>query len=91
MTRVIYKYPIQPADVLLLDMPQGATLLTVQIQDHQPFLWASVIPGAPVETRRFRLIPTGRDYDDAKLVYLGTFVIAKEGPALVFHLFEETR
>lgn len=90
MKRVILKYSVQPADWLHLDLPQGAQVLTVQVQDGQPYLWASVIPSAPVEPRRFRLLPTGLEYEADRLTYVVTFQIVTEGRPLIFHLLEET-
>jgi hypothetical protein len=84
---VIYKYGILAADSFQLDLPQGATILTVEVQHDEPKIWAIVDPRAPKEVRRFRLIPTGVPFDSAStLVYVGTFQL--QAGALVFHLFE---
>lgn len=85
-SRTVYKYPVTLDDAFALQLPRGAQLLTVQVQRGEPVLWALVDPGAPDETRTFRLAGTGHRIDDADLLtYVGTFQL--HGGALVFHLF----
>ena len=47
----IFKYPVPTTDGCLIEMPEGAKALTVQVQNHVPMLWASVDPGADLEMR----------------------------------------
>jgi hypothetical protein len=73
-----------------IEMPRGAKVLTVQVQDGQPFIWAMVDPDNTFELtehRSFCVIGTGFDFELERLAYIGTFqhVVAKE----VWHLFEE--
>lgn len=85
MTRTVYKYPLPTADVLTLDMPQAARLLSVQVQRGVPHLWALVDPEMPIEQRQFRLAGTG-DGIDGGVEFVGTVQLL--GDALVLHLFE---
>ena len=81
---VIYKYPVDLTDDQQISMPVGAQVLTLQMQDRKPTIWALVNPDAPKEIRRFALFGTGHPFDPSGLTYVGTF----QTRGLVFHLFE---
>jgi hypothetical protein len=84
----IYKYKLEP-NFGALQMPQGAQVLTVQMQDGTPCLWAKVDPTRPTERRTFNVYGTGHEMpDDPCLVYVATFQMG--GGALVWHVFEST-
>jgi hypothetical protein len=84
----VWKYPIMAADHFSLPLPEGAQVLTVQTQGHDPMLWALVDPSAKLVERHFRLAGTGHEIIEApeSLKYVGTFQLPTLG--LVFHLFE---
>lgn len=48
---VIWKFPVRPDSAI--ELPKGATILSVHVQHGQPCLWALVDPSAPKEWRRF--------------------------------------
>lgn len=77
----IFKYEVS----VEIEMPVGATILSVQMQGGTAQLWALVDPYAGTERRRFAVIGTGWDIPDHH-VYLGTW---QDGP-FVWHLFEAT-
>lgn len=84
----IWKFPLQlNADVQVLGIPQPAILLTCQLLDGGPCLWALVDPEARTETVTIHIIKTGRSVPDG-LTYLATLQLA--GGALVYHVFVET-
>jgi len=84
----IYKYKLQP-NFGRLEMPQGAQVLTVQMQDGTPCLWARVDTDRALEWRSFDVYGTGHEMpDDPRLVYVATFQM--DGGALVWHVFEST-
>jgi hypothetical protein len=83
----IWKYTIQGPRVTL-EMPQGAKIVSLQVQDNQPQIWALVDPSEWKISRTFRALPTGVEFNAAGLTYVGTFQI-NDG-TLVFHIFEET-
>jgi len=90
MNYAVYKYEILPGEHIDIDLPQGAEILTVQIQGDQPCIWAMIDTRAPIQRRRFRLAGTGHPISDPDaLTYIGTFQLY-EG-ALVYHLFEYAR
>ena len=71
-----------------LEMPLGAKVLTVAVQNGLPTLWARVPDAdAPRELRRFVFVGTGNEGElRASDEYLGTVQLA-EG-RLVLHIFE---
>lgn len=81
--RVVWKYPLA-ADRTNLDMPLGADILTVQVQNQTPTLWALVEPDNVRETRAFQIVPTGGFVPLTMKRYVGTW---QSGP-FVWHLFE---
>lgn len=85
----IYKYPFEVRDDFYIEMPKGASVLTVQVQYGAPCIWAMVDDGQPVlESHRFRIFGTGHpvDIDPTLNRYVGTFQLL-EGQ-FVGHLFE---
>jgi hypothetical protein len=85
----IYKYDVEVNDTFEVEMPDGAEILTVQVQHQQPVIWALVETNNKTVKRFFRLIGTGNPIEmdeQESLNHIGTFQIT--GGALVFHLFE---
>jgi len=82
--RTVYKYPIYGAGADI-QMPRGARVLCVQIQDDVPTIWALVDPNAELEGRHFRLMVTGGAFDADGLTYVGTY---QQG-WFVGHVFEK--
>jgi len=92
MSSAIWKFRVDPADRIAVEMPKDARILSVQVlSDGQPYVWALVNPDAEKELRTFRLLPTGVPFldDPMHLLYVGSFQINSETPrSLVFHVFE---
>lgn len=91
----IYKYPIEVTDVQYIEMPEGAKILTVQVQpDVGPCLWAEVESTNKLAKRRIIVYGTGNpflpDRDGTAVVrhYIGTFMM-RQG-RLVWHVYEES-
>lgn len=84
--KTIWKY-VTCWDAFALMMPRGAKVLSVQVQNGVPCIWALVDPVEPVEMRRFLLVGTGHEIECTDgLSFIGTFQM-RDGE-LVFHLFE---
>ncbi len=82
----VFKYPVNIAPIVSVDMPKGATLLSFQLQGAQPCLWALVDPFEEKETREFRVVGTGHDIEDSdSLRFVGT--IQMMDGILIWHLF----
>jgi len=89
----IFKYPIKVIGYQNIEMPLGASILTVDVQTMPPLdistpcLWANVEPGNNLESREIFIYGTGHDIsDNKKLSYIGTFQL--NGGQFVGHVFE---
>lgn len=86
--KIIYKYPIEITDKQTLPMPVGANILTVQVQNGNPFIWAMVDTEVPTEEVAIRVHGTGHPINESlNLEYIGTF--QSNGKCFVFHVFKE--
>lgn len=86
----IWKFPLRfPADVQTVAMPRRSEILSCQLQDSTPTLWAVVDPEEPTESRTIRIFGTGHTLPEqhAILSYIGT--VQMIGGALVWHVFVE--
>jgi hypothetical protein len=85
--QTIYKYPLLILDEQEIEVPQGASFLTVQMQHGQPCLWALVDNERPMSKRKVLIRGTGHPCDDIRdYSYLSTFQM--KGGELIFHAFE---
>lgn len=84
----VYKYPVISDDYFQVDMPYGAAILSVQVQQGTPYMWALVDNKEELTiTRKFRLAGTGHAINsNENFTFIGTFQLY-DGE-LVFHLFE---
>ena len=84
----IFKYTFNMAGEQDIPMHKGAHVLTVQVQNGIPCLWAIVDPEQPIENRTFRIFGTGHemDIDIPHSHYIGSFQLA--GGDFIGHLFE---
>ena len=86
--RRIWKWKLERTDVQTLDLPKGAEILTVQVQDDIPQLWA-LIDDSVTETEQRHIGMYGTDhpiyYDPGRYISTVQFYSGK----LVFHIFEE--
>lgn len=86
--KVIYKYSISIANHYTIAMPKGAQILTVQVQNGDPFIYALVDPNQPKHEQAFMVFDTGQSISDDILntyAYIGMFRFN----ILVYHLFSE--
>jgi hypothetical protein len=85
--QTIYKYEFNIRDDIELVLPQGASFLSVQVQNETPCMWFKVDPSRKKIVRYFRIFGTGHPMEDSFVdKYLGTFQMM--GGTLVWHLFE---
>lgn len=81
----IWKYPLAVTDSQAVEMPQGSSILCLQMQDGVPCVWARVNPKAKKILRTFATYGTGHSLSDtASLRYVGTYQLPN---GLVFHVF----
>ena len=82
----VYKYQLKDNSETQLELPTGAEILKVDIQDNAFCLWAMVDPKAKKETRTFEIFGTGHHMPDLSRRFINTFFA--QGGAYVFHAFE---
>lgn len=81
----IYKYPLVVEDEQSIQLPDDAKILTIQIQNGQPFLWVLLDNQLPSNPRKILIRGTGHDSHGVGK-YISTFQM--HGGSLVFHAFE---
>ena len=89
MIKTIWKFELETKDNILVQIPKGAKILTVETQHEQPCMWALVDPNKETETRHFEIFGTGHPINYGMGVdrsYIGTYQLDNGG--LVFHVFE---
>jgi hypothetical protein len=87
--KTIYKYSIGVTDMQTVEMPEGAEILTVQVQHGTPCLWAIVDPQrSQTKKRSIKMFGTGQpvNYEFHGCKYIGT--VQMNGGQLVWHYFE---
>jgi hypothetical protein len=82
----IFKYQFLIADQVIISMPEGAKVLSVQVQNNTPTIWAMVVTESKPQNRQFRVYGTGNELDTFAIngKHLGT--IQQNG--FVWHIFE---
>lgn len=84
----IFKYPIQTTDRQVLQMPAGAEILCVQIQNNIPCIWALVDERYSNTERVIFVFGTGNPIEvHPSLKYIGTYQL--QGGAFIGHVFEQ--
>ena len=86
MKKTTWKYPLEITDEQNLMMPEGAEILTAQIQGGTLCLWALVNPAAPKQRRTIEILGTGNPAPDVERKYISTAQMA--GGSLIWHVFE---
>lgn len=83
----IWKFPIVSVeDEVVLQMPKFAEILTLQMQDKVPCIWAMVDTEKSTEPREFAIRGTGHPIEKNRYEkYVGTF----QFNPLVFHVFDK--
>ena len=84
--RTVYKYPVILEDNWEMSMPRGAKILSVGVQNGEPFMWAAVETDNMSQRKYFRTAGTGHEIKGI-LKFVGTFHLEDLG--LVFHVFEK--
>ena len=83
----ILKYKIEAIGEQSVEMPLGAEILTVQIQNGEPHIWAMVEDGFCPLKYRIRTFGTGHEIpSDFIGKHIGTYQTTYGG--FVFHVFQ---
>lgn len=90
MTERIYKYPIKVTDRQDVIIPLNAKILSLQVQENIPCIWALVDPEEK-ETRTVNLETFGTGHPiHSDMGVSREFVATYQINELVFHVFEYT-
>jgi len=87
--RTILKYEFPIESEVVIKMPQGGVILSVQAQRDVTSMWVFFEDSDnPLEDRKFHIYGTGHKIDDSRdlVSYIGTIQIHSGN--LVFHVFE---
>jgi len=88
MERKIYKYALEVNESQVLMIPDEAEILSVQMQDGSPKLWALLdTAAAGLSERKILIFGTGNIIPEGNFKFISTFQM-REG-RLVFHVFEK--
>jgi hypothetical protein len=82
----IYKYQFRIADKTIVVMPQGAKILSVQIQNGVPTIWAMVVTEMKTEERVLKCYGTGHEIDTFAIQ--GKHLATLQVNGFVWHIFE---
>jgi hypothetical protein len=80
----IWKYELEITGEQDIEMPAGATILSVAGQNGKLCLWAYVFPDNPLERRRVEVHGTGNPMKPRDRKFIGTVLLG----AFVWHVFE---
>lgn len=86
----IWKYPLNITDQQTISLPQGAKILSVQLQglvSSQLHLWAEVDTEQIFEGRVIEIFGTGNPITPGRRRYIDT--VQMHGGALVWHIYEQ--
>ncbi len=86
MNQTIWKFELTDSDEQQIEMPEGAQILSVQMQNNKPCLWALVNPDPQIkkEKRIIELKGTGHAIYGTGRTFIGTF----QWGDFVGHVFE---
>lgn len=88
MKAKIWKYEIPAAGEFEIAMPGAAQIMSLQIQNGKPHIWALVKPDFVKSLRKFVAVGTGHDFEvERSDKFIGTFQMGD----YVGHLFELNR
>ena len=82
----IWKFPLKTTGTQEIKIPQEAELLTIQVQNDEPHLWALVDTANSIESRKIDIYNTGQVLHDVNRKYIGSYQLFKG--CLMHHVFE---
>lgn len=84
--KMIGKFPLLATRPVVIEMPFGAEVLSVQTQNEEAMVWAKIDTASPTIMRHFHVRATGEEFTGEEGRFIGTFQM--HGGSLVWHLFE---
>jgi hypothetical protein len=88
MSKTIWKYPLKIVDTQIVELPSGSTILSIQRQGGDTYLWALVDTNYKYHLveRHIAMHSTGEIMPDNFGTYLATFQVIEYEE--VYHVFE---
>lgn len=86
--KTIWKYQLEIVGEQSIQLPEGAEILSAQVQCESLCLWALVTPANPIQRRIIEIIGTGHPLDESERKYIST--VQADGGDLVRHIFEKS-
>ena len=83
----IWKFQFEISGDLTISMPANARVLSIQIQNGVPCMWAIVNQSYPCEERNFKVFGTGHPMS-AETALLAEHVGTFQDGQFVWHVFE---
>lgn len=84
----IWKYPLRTTDRQQVEMPAGASILHVGVQDNVICLWALVDPVQEEFPVMIWIVGTGNPVPDEVLLHSNHLGTVQQGP-FMWHCFEQ--
>lgn len=83
----IHKHPVFLGDTFTIELPEGATFLSLQMQQGKPQMWFRVDDSRQSRRQVFGICGTGHEIPPqvSAAPFLGTFQM--DGGAFVLHVF----
>jgi hypothetical protein len=85
--RTIYKYPLPLDDVSVVVMPEGAKVLTAQVQGNGIFIWAIVETENTAHRYEFEIIGTGHPFPGSQ-IKAQKYIATVQQNGFVWHIFQ---
>lgn len=88
----IFKYELKITDRCVINMPENAIILNLQVINEKPYIYAAINESNAMVERTFMTFGTGHILPldsmlDDGFDYIGTYQL--QGGDLVFHVFEQ--
>lgn len=85
--KAIWKFPIIITENQKIKIPRIYKILSIQLQDHQPCIWAEVFPGNIQDEVSIKILGTGWEFGSEmeRWDYIGTIQVRK----FVWHIYIE--
>ena len=88
--KTVWKYTVPTDGTFGMNMPAGAEVLSVHVQNGVVNMWVEVDPDVGSILKRFRVCGTGHDMPaDEPRRFVGSYLL--HGATEVYHLFEIVR
>lgn len=85
----VHKYPVEVNDRIVIGVPMGAQLLSVQMQYGFPTFWFLVDTEEPVVQKVYLMYGTGHEVQSNTGKHVES--VQELGGKLVWHIFEEAK